>query len=190
MKTLNLMNLPRWIGSIGVAVMTATGAAEPPAMRDAATHQQLVEGMRQAKQNDPMKNLPLSKVADPLVANPRRSLLAESDVISFGGLATLIPKRAILQIPKNFSQRLKLEDGVRLVNWLEFYATNRGWITTVEISREQAEGTVALPVETRKMMSKCRNLVVATYLAGPISLLPAKEPPAKEPNTKPSTPAL
>ena len=179
-------SLPRWLASALAASLTATGATEPPVMRDAATHEQLVQGLRQAEQSDPMKNLPVSKGVDPLVANPRRSLLAESDMVSFGGFATLIPKRAILQIPKGFSDRVKIETGAQLVSWMEFYAVNRGWITTVEISREQAAGTLPLPGETRKMMSKCRNLVVATYLGGPISLLPAKEPPAPQSST--STP--
>ncbi len=175
---------PKWAATAVLALVTAAGFAEPAAMHDAATHEQLAHGLRQSEQADPMKSLPVSKVVDPMVANPPRSLLADSDVVSFGELATFVPKRAILQVPKNFKDRLKLIEGVQLVSWSVFYGANCGWITTIEISREQAEGKLPLPSETRKMMSKCSNLIVATYQGGPISLLPPKEPtqPAPPPN--------
>lgn len=182
MKTIHTMYLSPWVVIAVSASVTALGFADPPAMRDAATHEQLAQSLRQAEQADPMKNLPVSKVADPLVTNRPRSLLGDSDIVSFGGLATLVPKRAILQVPKDFSDRLKLDSGAQLVSWADFYAANRGWITTIEISREQAEGNQPMTGETRKMMSKCRNLIVATYLGGPISMLPAKLP------TQPTTP--
>jgi hypothetical protein len=51
---------------------------------------------------------------------------------------------------------------------------NRGWITTVDITRLQAEGNQPIPEKNRKLMTQCRNLMVATYQGGPISVLPAK----------------
>ena len=32
---------------------------------------------------------------------------ADSDILCFNGMATLVPKRAVLHIPKNFADRLK-----------------------------------------------------------------------------------
>jgi hypothetical protein len=55
---------------------------------------------------------------------------------------------------------------------------NKGWITTLEISRAQAEGNAPLPDETHKRLSKCTSLVVCTYKGGPISMLPLKVPAA------------
>ena len=138
------MKRPRSIQCVAsavlVAAMTARGSAEAPAMRDAVTHDGLVLTLRQAEQNDPMKKLKAAKGEDPSGKNRPKSLLSESDIISFGGLATLVPKRAILQIPESCAGRLKIEAGAKIVSWSDFYAQNRGWITTVEISREQAEG--------------------------------------------------
>jgi len=54
----------------------------------------------------------------------------------------------------------------------------------VEVSRTQAEGNVPLPDDTQKHLNECGNLVVATYMGGPISMLPLKEP--KDPDQKDS----
>ena len=150
--------------------------AAPQGFRDAATHEQLVLAMRKADEMDPMKKLPAAKGEDPSVVNRPKDLLSQSDFISFQGVMTLVPKRAILQIPKNYNDRVAIVAGARVVGWAEFYAMNRGWITTVEISRIQAEGNQPLPDETHKQLTKSGNLVVATYMGGPISMLPLKEP--------------
>ena len=187
MKTTNLTTL------VSLAVMIAGIArvvAAEPVMRDVATHDQLVVTLRKVEQADPMKQLAAAKGGaaavvkseDPSVVNKPKSLLGESDIISFDGLATLVPKRAIMQIPVGYADRIKIEPGVKIVGWADFYAVNRGWITTVEISRVQAEGMQPLADDTKKQMTKCRNLVVATYQGGPISMLPPK--PTTEPTTK------
>ncbi len=156
-----------------------------PVMRDAATHEELVLALRKAEQNDPMKKLQPAQGEDPSVVNRSKDLIADSDIISFRGVATLVPKRAVLQIPTSCSERMKLEPGARIIPWAEFYAANRGWITTVEVSRVQAEGNQPLAEDSTKMMATCRNLVVATYQGGPISVLPPKEQPKSE--TKPAS---
>jgi hypothetical protein len=191
-----LRSIPIFLAVIAPQVMAQN--APVSAMRDAATHQQIAAVYQKALQADPMRNLKPAKGSDPSVVNRPKSLLSESDIISFGGLATLVPKHAIMQVPASCTERLKFEAGAKLVSWADFYAANRGWITTVEIGIVQAEGKQALAEETKKMMGKCRNLMVATYQGGPISLLPPKAAakpaatpaattPATTPSTKPST---
>jgi len=171
--------LPVGLGIAVFVAMAARGAAAGPVMRDVATEEQLVLAQRKAAQMDPMKNLAPSNLADPAVLNPPQDLLSQSDIVCFGGIATLVPKHAILQIPEAYAERLKFAPGAQIVGWADFYAANRGWITTVEISRVQAEGKEPIAADTRKQLTQCRNLVVATYLGGPISLLaPKVAPPA------------
>ena len=124
--------------------------------------------MPEATGKDPAKNLP-------------KDLLSQSDVLCFGGMTTLVPKRAILLIPKPLTGRTQIIPGSTLVGWAEFYAQNRGWITTVEVSRAQAEGNEALAADVTTRVKESSNLVVATFLSGPISVLPLKTSPAEKP---------
>lgn len=149
-------------------------------MRDAATHEQLAMTYRKAAQLDPMRNMPPAKGADPSVTNQPKDILSESDIICYNGTATLVPKRAILNLPAAMQSRLKFLPGSKIVSWMDFFAINRGWISTVEVSRLQAEGNEALKQETSTRIGKSTNLVVATYMGGPISVLPPKVPVANE----------
>lgn len=149
--------------------------AEQGVMRDAATHDQLAKAMQQSQQEDPMKNLPTSKVPDPSVNLPK-DLVAQSDFICASGTATLVPKHAILKVPAAYESRTRYVEGSRIQNWAEFFAANRNWITTVEITPDQAAGKEPLPAELSSLISKSSNLVVATFKGGPISLLPPKAP--------------
>lgn len=158
-----------------------------PKFRDAATHEQLVKKLKRSDQYDPMKNLKTAEGEDPSKHNQPLNLLEQSDVICFNGLATLVPKRAILATPSSHKDRLTIQPGARIVGWSDFYAQNRGWITTVEVSRVQAEGNHPMNEETTERIGKSRNLIVATFSGGPISVLPLKQPAAEsEPQkTKP-----
>ena len=171
-----------------IAVGHAEGVPAPPPteMRDAATHEQLALTLRKSQQEDPMKNMTPTQGEDPSKNLPK-DLISQSDIICFRGMATLVPKRAILQIPESCAERLKIAPGAKIVGWAELFAANRGWITTVEISRVQAEGKEPLAEDTRKHLTECRSLVVATYQGGPISLLP---PPATAtPTATPTQPS-
>ena len=170
-------NYARCLGIAVFAAVTARATAEGPVMRDAATEEQLVLAQRNARQMDPMKRLRVTKDVDPATLNRPQDLLSQSDILCFGGIATLVPKHAILQLPEAYAERLKITPAAQIVGWADFYAANRGWITTVEISRVQAEGNEPIAEDTRKLLTKCRNLVVATYHGGPISLLAPKVPP-------------
>ena len=161
-----------------VGALNAENVTPPPAlkMRDAATSDDLSLKFRAAEQQDPMRHMKISNLPDPSKVNQPESLLATSDIICFGGVAVLVPKRAILQLPPKFADRMKMQVGCPFVSWADFYAANRGWITTVEVSRVQAEGNLELEKKTHERISKSNNLVVATFLTGPISVLPLKIP--------------
>ncbi|MGL5018723.1 MAG: hypothetical protein ACRDBP_11345 [Luteolibacter sp.] len=158
------------ISTVIMATLLSAGAE----MRDVVSHEELVLSQRKAAQNDPLSKFTPTTGADPSVVNKPKDLIADSDILCFNGMVTLVPKRAVLQMPKNLASRLKYIPGAKLMTWADFYSVNRGWITTVEVSRAQAEGNSPLPEETLKTMEKSQNLIVATYQAGPISVLPLK----------------
>jgi hypothetical protein len=169
-----LSSIPLLLGTLATSAWSQ--GAPATRMRDAATHEELALAYRKASQEDPMRNMQPAQGEDPSVVNRPKDIVSESDVICFGGMATLVPKRAILNLPPKMADRLKFQPGCKLMGWAEFYENNRGWITTVEVSRVQAEGNKALPEEIVTRIGKSANLVVATYQAGPISVLPLKVP--------------
>lgn len=171
-----------------LAVAPATGQErKKPVYRDAETHDLIVRKLKVSQSKDPMKNFVPSEGEDPSVKNRPKDLISSSDVISFNGVTTLVPKRAIIQIPKQYADRINNHTpGNKVVGWVDFYTLNRGWVTTVEVSRAQAEGREPLAEDLSENLSESRNLIVATYSTGPISMLPLKEKEEKE-NTETSS---
>lgn len=165
--------------AILAALMSATEAQNEPAkkasrFRDAATHDSLVA--KKARDVDPIKSLePSTTSEDPSVKQAPVNLLDQSDIICFQGLATLVPKRAILFIPPQYKSRCTFEKGSKLVPWTEFFVKNRGWITTVDVTEEHMLGKKAIDEKTQEQMLKGSNIVVATFQNGPISVLPPKK---------------
>ena len=154
-----------------------------PVYRDAETHDHIVKKLAVSQKSNPMAKLAESKGEDPSVKNRPQDLISSSDIISYNGYTTLVPKHAIIQIPENYKSRInKHVSGYKVIGWFEFYKLNRGWITTVEVSKDQAEGRKPLNEDLRESFKKNSNMIVATYSTGPISLLPLKEP--KEENPK------
>ncbi len=146
--------------------------------RDAATHEALAEKFRGSKLADPMARFPKAEArgTDPSVTHKAANLVETSDIISFNGTTTLVPKRALIQIPPKFADRINNHpEGAAVLSWADFYAHNRGWITTVEVKRVQAQGKERIDAEVLEQMGKSSNLIVAVYKGGPISLLPLKD---------------
>jgi len=162
-----------------IALTAAHIANAESEMRDAATHEELQKKSHAAVIQDPMKKLPPANESDPAKDTPK-DLISQSDILSFDGTFTLVPKRAILAIPKDLEKRTQLADATKLVGWAEFHANNRGWITTVEVTREQAEGNSPIDEDILNGFKDSTTIVVATYHGGPISILPPKAPPAEE----------
>ncbi len=163
------------LGSL-VLVSAANGQlvkGNPP-MRDAATHEDL-RVMRERDDADPMNQGVPVKAHDPDRVWLPEDLLARSEVLSFQGFSTLVPKGAILHVPAALQERLRKVKGSELQTWAEFFAANRGWILTHEVSRAQAGGRVPLDPQAVAGFQNSSYLIVATMKGGPISMLPPKE---------------
>jgi hypothetical protein len=145
--------------------------AQPNAMRDAPTYEQLTALRSQAESSDPMKNLGKTDGSDPTKSNQPKSLLESSDIICHGGLATLVPKNAIVFLPKQYSNRMGMKPNSKIVPWLDFFSANRSWISTIEITIPQAQGAEPLTKASVERIETGTNLVVAVYQGGPISRL-------------------
>lgn len=154
-----------------------TAAPQKTVMREAATHEELAARLHNVEAEDPMKKLKPSEEPDPASSLPK-DIIGRSDILCFGGLATIVPKQAILFTPSNYADRLGIRPGAKVVTWSDFYAANRGWITTQEITMAQAEGKEPLPEKVAERLTKGGNLVIATLQGGPISKLAPPPAPA------------
>lgn len=153
-------------------------------MRDAATHDQLASSLRMAQQKDPIRDTgpAIGKhEEDPAVKNSGRDLIKDSTILCYRGFLTLVPKRAVLHLPEKLKDRFEIQPNIQVQPWPEFYQANRGWIRTIEVTREQAMGEVAMPEEVVEAFKTSTSAVVATFKGGPISVLPVKEPVEESP---------
>ncbi|MCF7734617.1 MAG: hypothetical protein K9N23_23240, partial [Akkermansiaceae bacterium] len=82
------------------------------------------------------------------------------------------------------ADRMKFQPGSKILAWADFLVANRGWIATVEVTRTQAEGNHLIEEETATRIAESDKLVVATYLGGPISVLPPKPAEATDAPTQ------
>jgi len=159
------------------AQTSPTPARQP--MRDAVTHDDIVAAARQTKEKNPPPVFTPLEGEDPSVVNRPKDLLSRSDIFSYLGQATLVPKKAVLHFPKELESRGGLKEESKFIPWIDFHAANRAWIRTVPVSRAQAEGREPMDEATVKSFAKEHRLVVATYQEGPISVNRYEDPAAK-----------
>jgi hypothetical protein len=160
---------------------SAIASAQQPAgrkqMRDAATHDSIVEAGRKAAEANKDKQplfTPPSPEREAVKPKPK-SLLASAEIICYNGLATLVPKRALVHMPKTMSDRLGMKEGAKFVSFQDFMSANRAWITSTPVSRRQAEGREPMAEALIKSFAKETRVVVATLQEAPVSVLPLKE---------------
>lgn len=156
-----------------------TTARKTMPMRDATTHDKLSQSLRMAKQNDPIRDLgPAAGNVDedPSVKNSTRDLIKDSTILCYRGFLTLVPKRAVLHLPEELKDRFEVKPNIVVKPWTEFYALNRGWIRTIEVTRAQAMGEEAMSEDTVETYRESKAAIIATYKGGPISVLPLKVP--------------
>lgn len=156
--------------------------ARPVAFRDAATNESLTDKYRQASLANPMKALPQTEGEDPTVVHRTGTLLENSEIVTFNGQTTLVPKNALVLVPEKLSGRINNhQPGAEIVSWLDFYSKNRGWISTVEVTFAQARGDEPVSPETLEALGKTGNLIVAVLKGGPISVMPPKTENSEKP---------
>ncbi len=183
------MNLTHALfAALGVAMAlnpsTSMGAPEARApMRDVAKHDDLSMKLRMAQQKDPINNMGPAignLEEDPSIPQTKRSFIDSSTILCFRGLITFVPKRAVLHVPKHLESRLKIQGKIQVKNWQEFYLANRGWIRTIEVTRDQALGNTPFSEAAIAAMSESSSLIVATFKEGPIAVRPPQKKDAGE----------
>jgi hypothetical protein len=108
------------------------------------------------------------------VASVRRpegqSIIKQSTILNDGRNWTLVPKGAVIFLPAAMKNRVDVKPSGTLLGWLDFVARNQSWISTNDISFEQAAGKKPLQPERVAFWSKQDKVVIAVHQRGPISV--------------------
>lgn len=99
-----------------------------------------------------------------------QSIVKQSTILSDGKNWTLVPQGAVICLPAAAKSRVNVKPTGTLLPWAEFLSKNYSWITTNEISFDQAAGAVPLPPERVAFWAKQDKVVIAVHQGGPISV--------------------
>lgn len=147
------------------ALTSATFATTPILVR--VTPQDLA-ARQQAK--------PLAKLQEPakdqakIVQPNEQSIIKQSAILHDGVNWTIVPKGAVVFLPSALKSRVDVKPVGMLLSWSDFLTKNRAWITTNEVSFDQAAGAIPLAAEKVAFWSKQDKIVIATHQSGPISV--------------------
>ena len=105
-----------------------------------------------------------------------QSILKQSMILHDGINWTIVPKGSVIFLPPALKARVDAKPIGKLLTFADFLVQNRNWITTNEVSFDQAAGTEPLPAARVAFWSKQDKMVIAVHQSGPISVLVASEP--------------
>jgi hypothetical protein len=119
---------------------------------------------------DPMARLEKPVEGEAKVGRPAdESIIAQSTILSDGSNWTIVPNGAVLFIPEKLKSRISTQPTGGLLAWSDFLVRSRAWITTCEVSIDQATGKQPLKSERSDFWAKQDKIVVAVHQSGPIS---------------------
>ena len=129
------------------------------------------EELSQLQQGTPMIRLQTPAQGEAAVSRPdAQSIIKQSVVLNDGKSWTLIPKGAVIFLPQAMESRVNAKPVGTLLPWNDFLTRNRAWITTNDVSFDQAAGKEALPPERVAYWATQKKIVIATHRQGPISV--------------------
>jgi hypothetical protein len=100
------------------------------------------------------------------------SLLEMSTAIQSGTDFMLVPKGSVIWCPKQYQEKIVSHPVGKFVGWTSFVTANRNWITTLEVTKDQAFGKTPIAPEILERHHKGNLVVIATLNGSPITLIP------------------
>jgi len=113
---------------------------------------------------------PPSDVAPVISRSAGQSLIFQSEILHDGHHWTLVPRGAVLFVPKAKMANVGARPVGILLPWIEFLAKNPAWVSTHETSFNQASGDDPLPPEKTAFWEKQDRVIIAVHGGGPISV--------------------
>lgn len=129
------------------------------------------EQLAKIQHSTPMTRLQKPAKGEVKVSRPTdQSIIKQSVILHDGNNWTLVPKGAVIFLPEAMKSRVDAKPVGTLLAWADFLTKNRAWITTNEVSFNQAAGTESLPVGRVAFWAKQDKAVIAVHQNGPISV--------------------
>src|SRR6478672_233293 len=126
------------------------------------------EALAKLQQGNPMAQLAAPANGEAKVTTPAdQSLLKQSMILHDGKNWTLIPKGAVIFLPEAMKSRVEAKPVGKLLNFIDFITANRNWITTCDVSFDEAAGNVPLPAERAAFWARQEKIVIAVHQSGP-----------------------
>lgn len=156
-----------------LCALAANALAAPPILNRVTP-----ETLAGLQARDPMVRLVKPVEGEAKIARPQdQSIIKQSTILHDGGNWTLVPNGAVVFLPETMKHRVKPSPAGNLLSWVDFLTANRSWITTVEVSFDQAAGHKPIPPERAAFWAKQDKIVIAVHQRGPISVRLPETPP-------------
>lgn len=118
---------------------------------------------------------PKEGLADSQDHPSQSSILTRSVIIGGGRNWTFVPKGSVFHAPENRAERVNLTKRTgKYLPFAEFLRVNRGWLTTYNVTLEQARGKSPINEDAKESMEKGGRVVISVCKGGPISVRPPK----------------
>lgn len=100
-----------------------------------------------------------------------------SDVLNDRGVYTMVPKSAVIHVPRGMERKLQRQSKSKYVSFEKFIRTNCVWIQKMPVNVSQATGQAPIDPIRLENMRKLGKVVIAVHKGEPISVkLPATLP--------------
>jgi hypothetical protein len=129
------------------------------------------EALAKLQKSSPMTSLQQPAKDEAAVIRPgEQSIVKQSSILHDGTNWTLVPRGAVIFVPAAQKARVDVKPVGNLLAWADFLVKNRAWITTTDISFDQAAGNEPMPAERGAFWARQDKVVVAVHQNGPISV--------------------
>jgi hypothetical protein len=107
-----------------------------------------------------------------------RVVIKECSILHDGKNWTVVPNGALVHVPATMKDRLNAKPVGNLLKWTDFLARNRQWISSREVTFDQAVGNKEFESIAFKSGESADKIVVAVFGEGPVSVKKAHDLPS------------
>lgn len=147
------------------AVAMYAHAAQPVLVRVTA------KTLADLQARDPMIRLVAPAEGEAKVVRPvNPTIIGHSTILHDGKNWTLVPKGALAFLPEILKSKVNTKPVGTLLPWTEFLSKNHDWITTCEVTFDEAAGNKEIPAGKAESWTKQGKAVITVHQGGPISV--------------------